>query len=129
MREIKFRAWNNLIARMYPVHAIDFEDTEGWNVKIDSNTYADFENVEVMQYTGLKDKNGTEVFEGDIVKFCVAWGEPDEEDTKDPAKWLTREIKFKNGSFAPVIHGDAGIAGLEVIGNMHESPELLDKPS
>ncbi|MGL6032426.1 MAG: YopX family protein [Kurthia gibsonii] len=64
MREIKFRAWEMNYKEIIDVDSINFEskiiNTEcAWRM---------FSEVILMQYTGLKDKNGREIYEGDIVK-------------------------------------------------------------
>lgn len=63
MREIKFRAWEKNLKEIIPVHSIDFEkkmiNTE--------SAWRFFNEIELMQYTGLKDKNGKEIYEGDIL--------------------------------------------------------------
>ncbi len=75
-----------------------------------------------MQYTGLKDKNGVEIYEGDIVKFFSL---------KD-----FKEVVFKDGAFGYLTYGDSSLVSfsqnysilkaLEVIGNIYENKELLD---
>jgi len=105
MREIKFRAWDESIKAM-DVHL----------GLITSNLY--YEEViqikTLMQYTGLKDKNGREIYEGDIV----------ENKYRHKVEFITGCfcVKDKFGSTTPIFEcGDV----FEVVGNIYENPELL----
>jgi uncharacterized phage protein (TIGR01671 family) len=70
MREIKFRAWEKSLKQMIAVDGIDFK-----NGMINTGTaWRMFDEVELMQFINYKDKNGKEVYEGDIVN-CVYDGE------------------------------------------------------
>lgn len=107
-RIIKFRAWDKDLKKMYydVLHNIGF-------------------NGIVMQYTGLKDKNGKEIYEGDIVRLFG---------TEKPCS-----VVFQDGMFvvkAPYHkeewfdlnmfeHDERVITLYEVIGNIYENPELL----
>jgi len=113
MRPIKFRAWdkqnkrwivdfqvmpNGTIRRLKPTEdhpeGLEWQSVNG-------------EDIDLVQYTGLKDKNGKEIYEGDVMKnydyhfFVVEWN-------KKNARW--------DNCF-----------GREVIGNIYENPELLEK--
>ena len=133
MREIKFRAWDTQAEEiLYGVeHTYD-----GYKVPMPSFgallDCPDF--YVVMQYTGLKDKNGKEIYEGDIVKFYPQ--SPRSEELPNPRYGEMGEVFFDIGSFAvrPI---DKKREGLEfflnelgewvVVGNIYENKELLDE--
>ena len=74
------------------------------------------------QCTGLKDKNGKLIYEGDIVKYHVIKkiSFPIE---KEVLVFKTKKVTFKKGYFAPVFNLD--LNDVEIIGNIHENPEML----
>jgi len=152
MREIKFRAWDKINEKMiYSNGEIDYFDGDGieggametifldmWgNVEKyihttgGTNEVKMINDAEIMQYTGLKDKNGKEIYEGDILKVELR--------SKD--NYIGR-VDFNYGQFWCVKHNGYGGTGydfdflcnkdrysktaiIEVIGNIFENPELL----
>lgn len=109
MREIKFRAWKKK-KRIFIFWRNIFEGSDFWE---DVN-YPD--TLSVMQYTGLKDKNGKEIYEGDIVRTTR-----ETEDSKED--YFDEEVTFGGGAFNPISLQPEET--WEVIGNIWENPELL----
>lgn len=112
MREIKFRAWNHIVNRMSDSYTLAELHKQEVNFQITS----------FMQYTGLKDKNGKEIYEGDIVRYFVF----DIEDQKEDE--YVEEVKFENGGFQVEIAPIEALLDwkVEVIGNIHDNPEFLN---
>jgi uncharacterized phage protein (TIGR01671 family) len=113
MREIRFRAWDKENKKIVLPDNTKYEayyNFEGWNVSdvFAINSLLKSEGYDYQQFTGLHDKNGKEIYEGDI---CQA----------------TRDDKFKFKPFVIEIPAfyQADYAPLEVIGNIYENPELL----
>ena len=129
MREIKFRVWLKEDKKMENVETlfIGINRLCFGNSKTEDLFFRDFEEVELMQYTGLKDKNGKEIYEGDIVLIKL-----DETST-----WHKTVVGFKKGAFiADLIdkedyvyifhHGFTG-DDFEIIGNVYENKNLLEE--
>lgn len=124
MREIKFRVWDTYNKEMLDVQELDYADSYNGQPMIRTtmyNDYFDTEEMILMQYTGLKDKNGKEIYEGDIVEIIR------------PCILERGEVKFINGCFAikskdtllMLYQCEINNFKLKVIGNIYENPELL----
>jgi uncharacterized phage protein (TIGR01671 family) len=136
MEEIKFRAWHHEEKKMIIVTKLDFmvnasgsknEECEGYwggnnRMKFDIN------DVTLLQYTGLKDKNGKEIYEGDVIKIEVK--KRNKGDFPNLKNYLvvfedfSFSYKDSEGYYATPLN--IFIKGVEVIGNTYENPELLD---
>lgn len=135
MREIKFRAWDverQLMIGDNYFDNYDFDkDKDEWYANVPYMSLTGIKHVcedemfKVMQYTGLKDKNGVEIYEGDIVKI-------------DDAVWTFKIVEVRiveeddygmqcepfNSS--NLYSGSGAANESEVLGNIHQHPELLD---
>ncbi len=134
MREIKFRAWDkktkSMISEVYEIGFGDRHSPETWLVGDDRQT----DSFELMQFTGLKDRNGKEIYEGDIVRLIEAVKivhEPEFEQINFIGK-----IEWDNeGADYNIIGNNEddfrglgnGRQEIEVIGNIYEHKHLLKK--
>lgn len=130
MRDIKFRAFNG--DRMVKVNTIGWVDGEiDW---VDTSKNDDFdEGLILMQYTGLKDKKGVEIYEGDIVKRTYLDGMFGRTHIGEVVydKEYARYVISKPNKFIEPKTEDLGNmlsyrSTYEVIGNIHNNPELLE---
>ncbi|MDJ8959746.1 YopX family protein [Clostridium perfringens] len=129
-RDIKFKGWDSVNEVMLPVESINFREgyvslNEGDNSLTDT-----LEMIELIQYTGLKDKNGKEVYEGDIIESPLWEAEPYEIVFKDyafKARDIRKKIMYGSDLFFDIDDLLSGCVGetFEVIGNIYENPELL----
>lgn len=137
MRKFKFRAWDKYNKTMWysgeheeSINNCEFDiffDIETHELKaviikeidvgLPKMMYDEYD-LPLMQYTGLKDKNGVEIYEGDIIEYKTVY-----EWDRKPIK--RAEVVFENGMFSP--------AGMimdlnrsKIIGNIYENPELLE---
>lgn len=115
MREIKFRAWNKKSKN----YLYEPQYTNFW---LDMDGFDDGRFI-FEQYTGLKDKNEKPIFEGDIVKVWQL------EDGFEFSKPVVVEWQEETSSFHPGYISNTLNINYEylIIGNVHESPELLEK--
>lgn len=126
MREIKFRCWDTENKQMLKVQELDFEDTfYGGRLSIRADMYNDYFDIEdmiLMQYTGLKDKNGKEIYEGDIVKLGT-YTKGVVEYSDKYAQFIIINTNTIEYEYEPL--GD--YTKIEIIGNKWDNPELLEK--
>lgn len=124
MCEIKVRAWYKPYKQMCQVESLRFDGNGVYTAVLIEESFYDRRIVEadeivIEQYTGLKDKNGVNIYEGDILI----------DDTGEPIEYWV--VKFSEGGFVGECTGVAEplfeLANLEVVGNIHENSELVEE--
>jgi len=123
-REIKFRAWDKRQKQMsYPFTLVELTQYEHIFERKFPGFLAKFNDLIWMEYTGLHDKNGKEIYEGDILRYT-------HKDLGHPVDYI---VIFFEGAFVQDRPKDKRYTpdfwcdwdSLEVIGNIYENPELL----
>lgn len=133
-RELEFRAWDKLKKKVQDVAAINF--VEGYatlwkHIGSSRSTYlAELNSLELLEFTGLLDKNKKKIFEGDILKTTSkrVLGMPADRPFERIIKWQGESASFvmsgiKQGYECFFI---GMLSEWEVIGNIYENPELLE---
>lgn len=127
MNLLKFRAWDKNNLKMFIPDNLGLGTNGVLSVGMDGSNYV-ISNFVLMQYTGLKDKNSVDVYDGDIIIF---------DNTDIGGERITGEVMFntdrslsglewgiwtKKGYYRTDFLGD-----IEVIGNIHKNPELMEE--
>ncbi|TVX66474.1 hypothetical protein AZJ28_11105 [Streptococcus pneumoniae] len=124
----KFRAWDKELQTMLDVSLIDFKKgvLVGEHWKFGETNFMNFDEIKLMQSTGLKDKNGQEIFEGDVVRQVRTQPTTENEIiigvvTMIEGAWL---IMNDGEQLASYLWSETDIN--EIIGNIYENSELLE---
>ncbi len=120
MREIKFRIWDEVLMHMYTPE-MNQKEPNLWAIPRAEGGILKKDDCILMQYTGLKDKNGKEIYEGDVLEW------------EDRRVIDSRVIEFSDGGFWLVGKTNEpwrerfmpSEPTREIIGNIYENPELI----
>ena len=132
MREIKFRAWNkekNIMCYENEDNSAGYLD--GWiasDIQVINQTLnSDFtkETYDFMEFTGLKDKNGKEIYEGDIVAEKGHYVNSDRL-VYQKIQWKENYSCWLRGEYQRLTPKNIKTYQIEVIGNIYDNPELLE---
>lgn len=125
MREPKFRAWDNT-KKEWTLNIMECVSSSRGDIWLEPASKS--REVIIEQYTGLKDKNGKEIYEGDIARWSFKVDRNSELTyTADAVKWESyaeEEWPYSTISGFTLPESEDGY---EVIGNIHENPELLEE--
>lgn len=131
MNKPKFRAWDEYHEKLVEVASIDFDNGICLVRDVECDVYSvHWDNLTLMQYTGLNDKNGVEIYKGDYIR-CKQYVGGNFVDYH----YETGYVDFKVGAFG--LHRKQGFYRpfkdwledyeFEVLGNIHANPELLNE--
>ena len=131
MREIKFRAWLQHEKEMSEVLVLDNQEEKVFVVRKDGAAgWRMFADIELTQYTGLKDRNGTEIYDGDYIRYSTRtingsiYTHVCRVFQHESGTWRIEGYHEDNHSYETKGTVYAAHLICEVIGNVYENPEL-----
>lgn len=123
---IKFRAWDKESQIMFNIARFDFADYTVYSHLFACEGYVG-EDLEIMQFTGLKDMNGVEIYIGDILEYEMIMGFGWYENGKDVVVYDEEELKIKMKKRTDYSLNQVVSVGCEVLGNIYQHPHLIEE--
>lgn len=127
MREIKFRAWDNerkIMRSSVELARLHFDESLPYCFYTWDDRMILGKNLVLMQYTGLKDKNGKEIYEGDIIKLFIPQIMSENNGVIDIERIFCVEYNLQKCGYGNILSKPEYI---EVIGTIYENPELVEE--
>lgn len=120
MRGIKFRVWSTFNKKMIEKNSNYYLSLDGDLFQSDCLDYQNKSSFVIMQYIGLKDKNGVEIYESDIIQSRDG-------ERKYIVKWDDKEANYYGEMIGRIDNNFIAWNRFEVIGNVYQNEKLLDK--
>lgn len=117
----KFRAWDKTTSKLHVVNGIYCDNKKIHYIDDNRVRFVGFDNVIIMQSTGILDKNGKEIFEGDVLGTKDGLLNGVVEYRSDLGMWTNSLISYNNFERLCNVADSR-----EIIGNSYENPELLE---
>jgi uncharacterized phage protein (TIGR01671 family) len=122
VRDLRFRAWDPVKREMFRVFRLTWhgQSRTGYWLQVNIRSEQPNKAYVLMQFTGLQDKDGTEIYEGDLLRITHR---------RSREHMFLASVEFERGMFRDSCHhlplGEA--ITIEVVGNIYENPELANR--
>ena len=127
MKTPKYRAWIKDKHKMVDVCCLGIIEGKPYIISYGNNPYSWYE-FELMEFIGLKDKKGREIYEGDLVKYTVGDSDPVIDIVCYNKEYACFGLKDDTGDFLysfDWILGETKLDDIEIVGNIYENKDLL----
>ncbi len=125
MRQLKFKAFNKSEKRWIDIFSLHCDDGHIQSIEDATGKRFNISDVELVEFTGMKDKNGKEIYERDIVEWFDSFRRMNMKKGVSQILWQQLGFNIEGSDFGYEGEDLIGWDNLNVIGNIYENPELL----